>query len=88
MSAPHGERISALERGLADHESRCEERLREIKATASATQKAVEGLKARALAVTLALLAWALAQVWSTVEFDAAPRATFAPVAQSRGGAA
>ena len=48
-----------------DHESRCEERLGEIKHTAAGTLKAVEGLKSRFWAITLALLAWALAQVWA-----------------------
>lgn len=59
------ERLAALEQRLTDHESRCEERLGEIKATAATTLRAVEGLKSRSWAVAVALLAWALAQVWS-----------------------
>ena len=54
-----------VEQRLSDHESRCEERLREIKATATTTLRAVEGLKSRSWAVVAALLAWALAQVWA-----------------------
>ncbi|WP_372785015.1 hypothetical protein [Phenylobacterium sp.] len=48
-----------------DHESRCEERLGEIRASAAGTLKAVEGLKNRFWAIALSLLAWALAQVWA-----------------------
>ena len=60
------ERLASLEQRLTDHESRCEERLGEIKASASHTLKAVEGLKSRFWAIALSLLAWAFAQVWST----------------------
>jgi hypothetical protein len=60
------ERLASLEQRLTDHESRCEERLGEIKASASSTLKAVEGLKSRFWAIALALLAWAFAQVWSS----------------------
>jgi hypothetical protein len=66
MGAPQSERLAAVEQRLADHESRCEERLGEIKASASNTLKAVEGLKSRFWAIVLSLLAWAFAQVWST----------------------
>lgn len=59
------ERLAALEQRLTDHEARCEERLAEIKATAASTLQAVEGLKNRSWALVVALLAWALAQVWS-----------------------
>ena len=59
------ERIASLEQRLTDHEARCEERLGEIKASASNTLKAVEGLKSRFWAITLALLAWAMAQLWA-----------------------
>lgn len=59
------ERLAALEQRLSDHEARCEERLGEIKATAASTLRAVEGLKSRSWGVAAALLAWALAQVWS-----------------------
>lgn len=59
------ERVAALEQRLVDHESRCEERLAEIKASSASTLKAVEGLKSRFWAIALSLLAWALAQVWS-----------------------
>lgn len=59
------ERLAALEQRLSDHEARCEERLGEIKATAASTLLAVEGLKSRSWGVAAALLAWALAQIWS-----------------------
>ena len=59
------ERLAALEQRLNDHEARCEERLSEIRATAATTLHAVEGLKTRSWTVVAALLAWALAQVWS-----------------------
>lgn len=59
------ERLAALEQRLGDHETRCEERLAEIKATVSSTLRAVEGLKGRAWGVMAALLTWALAQLWS-----------------------
>lgn len=59
------ERLAALEQRLGDHEARCEERLAEIKTTAASTLHAVEGLKSRSWGVAAALLAWALAQVWS-----------------------
>jgi len=50
---------------LADHESRCEERLGEIRTSASSTLKAVEGLKSRFWAIAVSLLAWAMAQLWA-----------------------
>ncbi len=59
------ERLAALEQRLTDHEARCEERLTEIKATAASTLQAVEGLKSRSWGLAAALLAWALAQLWS-----------------------
>ena len=59
------ERLATLEQRLGDHEARCEERLSEIKSTVSSTLRAVEGLKSRAWGVVAALLAWALAQLWS-----------------------
>jgi len=65
MAPTHSERLAALEQRLGDHEARCEERLGEIKTTASTTLQAVEGLKSRSWGVVAALLAWALAQVWS-----------------------
>lgn len=65
MTPAQTERLATLEQRLTDHESRCEERLGEIKTTANATLAAVEGLKGRFWTITLALLAWALAQVWS-----------------------
>lgn len=64
--ASSSERLASVEQRLADHEARCEERLGEIKASASNTLKAVEGLKSRFWAIVLSLLAWALAQVWAT----------------------
>ena len=60
------ERLAALEQRIFDHEARCEERLGEIKTAAASTLRAVEGLKNRSWGVVAALLAWALAQVWST----------------------
>jgi hypothetical protein len=63
--ATQSERVAALEQRLGDHEARCEERLSEIKATSASTLRAVEGLKNRSWGVVAALLAWALAQVWS-----------------------
>ena len=62
------ERIAALEQRILDHESRCEERLGEIKATSASTLAAVEGLKGRVWAIVISLLAWALAQVWAANE--------------------
>ena len=59
------ERLATLEQRLTDHEARCDERLAEIKAAAASTLRAVEGLKGRSWAMVAALLAWALAQVWS-----------------------
>ncbi|MBS0359815.1 MAG: hypothetical protein JSR98_00435 [Proteobacteria bacterium] len=64
-STPDLERLAAVEQRLSDHEARCEERLAEIRATAASTLKAVEGLKSRFWTITLALLAWAMAQMWS-----------------------
>lgn len=59
------ERLAALEQRLGDHESRCEERLGEIKTTVASTLQAIEGLKSRSWGIAAALLAWALAQLWS-----------------------
>lgn len=59
------ERLAALEQRLTDHEARCEERLVEIRTTAASTLRAVEGLKSRSWGVVAALLAWALAQIWT-----------------------
>jgi len=59
------ERLATVEQRLSDHEARCEERLAEIRAAAGNTLKAVEGLKGRFWTITVALLAWALAQVWA-----------------------
>lgn len=63
--ATANERLAALEQRLGDHEARCEERLAEIRASVSSTLRAIEGLKGRAWGVMAALLAWALAQLWS-----------------------
>ncbi len=60
------ERLASVEQRLSDHEARCEERLAEIRSSAASTLKAIEGLKGRFWSITLALLAWALAQVWAT----------------------
>ena len=65
MPPTQAERLASLEQRLTDHESRCEERLGEIKTSAASTLKAVEGLKNRFWAIALSLLAWALAQVWA-----------------------
>lgn len=59
------ERLASLEQRLSDHESRCEERLGEIKHSAANTLKAVEGLKSRFWMIAVSLLAWAMAQVWA-----------------------
>jgi hypothetical protein len=65
MPVSQSERIAAVEQRLTDHESRCEERLGEIKHTATSTLKAVEGLKTRFWVIAVSLLAWAMAQVWA-----------------------
>jgi len=83
------ERLAALEQRLTDHEARCEERLGEIKASASHTLKAVEGLKNRFWAIAISLLAWAMAQVWSGSQarvsrLEARPIATVQEVADVR----
>jgi hypothetical protein len=65
MKGAPNERLAALEQRLSDHEARCEERLGEIKASAASTLKAVEGLRTRSWGLVAALLAWALAQVWT-----------------------
>jgi hypothetical protein len=75
------ERLAALEQRLTDHESRCEERLGEIKTSAASTLKAVEGLKNRFWAIALSLLAWALAQVWAADQARVARLETVHPVA-------
>lgn len=62
------ERLTAVEQRLADHESRCEERLAEIRAASTHTLKAVEGLKSRIWVIVVSLLAWALAQLWAGSE--------------------
>lgn len=81
------ERLAALEQRIDDHEARCEERLGEIRASVASTLRAVEGLKNRSWGIALALLAWALAQVWSAnavrVERLEAARTPPAQVAES-----
>lgn len=59
------ERLAIVEQRLGDHEKRCEERLAEIKSTVTSTLRAIEGLKSRSWGIAAALLAWALAQLWS-----------------------
>jgi hypothetical protein len=59
------ERLASLEQRLDDHESRCEERLGEIRQSAATTLAAIEGLKNRFWIIALSLLAWAMAQVWA-----------------------
>lgn len=68
MSGSQSERLATLEQRLSDHESRCEERLVEIRTSAATTLKAVDGLKSRVWAIVVSLLAWALAQLWSANE--------------------
>jgi hypothetical protein len=65
LPATEIERLASVEQRLTDHESRCEERLGEIKHTAASTLKAVEGLKNRFWVIAVSLLAWAMAQVWA-----------------------
>jgi len=81
MKMPQSERLASVEQRLTDHEARCEERLGEIKASVSNTLKAVEGLKNRFWAIALSLLAWALAQVWSTNQVRLSHLETRPPVA-------
>lgn len=89
MATP-SERLAAVEQRLQDHEARCEERLGEIRATAATTLKAVEGLKTRTLSVVVALLAWAMAQLWTTNQTRlnsleaAAPRTAEAALASKK----
>lgn len=78
------ERLSVLEQRFTDHESRCEERLSEIRTSAAETLKAVEALKNRGLAIVLSLLAWALVQLWSANEARIADMKTVAEVQQAR----
>lgn len=58
MATP-SERVAKVEQRLTDHESRCEERLGEIK-------KAIGGLQNRSWALVIAVLAWAVSQLWIT----------------------
>lgn len=59
------ERVGIVEQRMNDHETRCEERMKSINATANNTLQAVESLKTRAWGIAAAMLAWALVQVWS-----------------------
>ncbi len=86
MARDASERLAAVEQRLTDHEARCEERLAEIKAAAAGTLKAVEGLKSRFWGITLALLAWALAQVWAASQSRLARLEAAGPVAVENGG--
>lgn len=90
--ATAAERLAAVEQvaavvqqRIADHEVRCEERLGEIKATAASTLQAVESLKTRQWQMVAALLAWALAQLWSSnsARFDKLETQTPPAVARS-----
>ena len=81
--ATQSERLAALEQRITDHEARCEERLAEIKSTAASTLAAVEGLKSRTWGVVAALLAWALAQVWTANSGRLERLETARPVAAS-----
>ncbi|RAK60888.1 hypothetical protein DJ021_14235 [Phenylobacterium hankyongense] len=78
------ERLASLEQRLTDHESRCEERLSEIKVSSANTLKAVEGLKSRFWAIALSLLAWALAQVWAANQGRIARLEAAAPIVAAR----
>lgn len=77
---PQGERLSALEQRLTDHEARCEERLVEIRTTAASTLKSIDGLKNRLWAIILSLLAWAMVQVWAANQARIATLEKVAPV--------
>lgn len=91
MAQTQTERLAALEQRIQDHEARCEERLAEIKAAAASTLQAVEGLKSRSWGIAAALLAWALAQLWSAnaakLEHLEALRAAKVEVATTLGAA-
>lgn len=54
------ERLAALERGLTDHESRCEERLADIKADTGLIGKRVEKLQTWIVGLIVAVAGWAL----------------------------
>ena len=88
-SQTQSERLASLEQRLTDHEARCEERLGEIKASAANTLKAVEGLKNRFWAITISVLAWAMAQLWAgsqarMTRLEARPIATLQEAADVR----
>ena len=78
------ERIASLEQRLVDHEARCEERLGEIRISAANTLKAVEGLRNRFWTITVALLAWAMAQLWAGSQARVARIEAHAPAAVVR----
>jgi hypothetical protein len=93
MVSPSGERLASVEQRLTDHEARCEERLAEIRASASNTLKAVESLKGRFWAIAVSLLAWAMAQLWSGTQarlahVEAKPAATLQEAAAPHGAGA
>ena len=73
------ERLATLEQRLTDHEARCEERLREIRASVTSTLVAVESLKNRFLTLAVALAAWALSQAWLGSQARLAHLETFRP---------
>ena len=54
------ERLAALERGLSDHESRCEERLVDIKTTVQDTQEAIDKLQRWLVGLIVAIAGGAL----------------------------
>ena len=54
-SKTQGERLAALERGLSDHESRCEERLADIKDTVASTEAKIDRLEGRITTLILAV---------------------------------
>jgi hypothetical protein len=59
-SRTQGERLAAVEQRIADHESRCEERLFEIKADGAATRATVEKLQGFVVSLIVAVCGFAL----------------------------
>jgi hypothetical protein len=58
-----GERLAALERGLSDHEARCEERLADIKHTVGETQAAIARLQWWIVGLVVAIAGWSVSTV-------------------------
>ena len=53
--ATQGEKLAALERGLSDHESRCEERLIDIKGVVAETNTKVDKLQGFVVSLIVAV---------------------------------